>query len=58
MNDFPSVVFQTNGASEVSIFAALIMSLHKYCFTKAIILTVDQWFNACIVVNGNFGVSG
>ena len=36
----------------------LLMFPHQYWFMNAIILLVDQWFNACTVVkSGNFRVS-
>ena len=55
--DFPGLYFR-QWDSEIGTFCGLINVSHQYWFLKAIILSVNQWFNACTVVrSGNFRAS-
>ena len=52
-------VFWTGGTSEVDTFCDLVNVSPQYWFMNAVILSVDQWFNACTVFrSGNFRVVG
>ena len=54
----PWVVLWVGGTREAGNFAGLLMFPHQYWFRTAVILSVDQWFNACTVVRiGDLRVS-
>lgn len=59
-DSFSWIVFQAGGASNTDTFCNVInILLIIFWCIRVIILSVDQWFNACTIVsNGNSRVSG
>ena len=56
-NKLPWAVFWTNGTSEEGTFLSFVPFPYQYWFRNAIILSVDQRFNACrIGRSGNFSL--
>ena len=59
MNWLPWVVLQASGTRTVSTLWSLVNVSSTILIHEFIILSVDQWFNACTVVrSGDFRVSG
>ena len=49
--DFPGLYFGQVGQAKWALFVALLIFTHQYKFMNIIILSIDQQFNACMVVN-------
>lgn len=57
----PTIVLWTGGTSKVkeTLFAAFLIFSHQYPIMNTLVLSVDQWFNACAVgSSGNCRISG
>lgn len=48
--DCLELYFGKVGQAKEALFLALLVFPHQYWFTKVIILSEDQWFNACAIV--------